>query len=61
VVPQLRFKAALSEDEIRVPLIARSFGNNHRLRAAGEESAGRGADQKRVGIDFRSGDVLDQI
>ena len=60
-VPQLRFKATLSDNEIRVPLIARSFRHHHGLRAEREESAGRSADEERIGVDFRSRDVLDQI
>jgi len=60
-VSQLRFKAVLREDEKRVPLMARSFTSNHGLRTEREESVGRGADQERIGVDFRSGDVLDQI
>jgi hypothetical protein len=60
-VPQLRFKAGLSGNEIRVSLVARSFRNNHGFRPEREENVGRGADQERVGVDFRSGDVLDQI
>jgi hypothetical protein len=38
--------AGLSENEIRVSLVAGSFGNNHSLRAEPQESAGRGADEE---------------
>jgi hypothetical protein len=51
----------LSDNEIRVSLVARSFRNNRGLRAEREKSTGRRADQERIGVDFRSGDVLDQI
>jgi hypothetical protein len=59
-VSQLRFRAVLSENEIRVTLMARSFRNNHGLGTEREESVGRGTDQERIGVDFRSGDVLEQ-
>jgi hypothetical protein len=60
-VSQLRFRAVLSVNEIRVTLMARSFRNNHGLGTEREESVGRGTDQERIGVDLSSGDVLDQI
>ena len=56
-VPQLR----LSRSERERDTCPASFRNNDGLRAEREESAGRHIDQERISVDFRSGDVLDQI
>ena len=46
-------KAALSENQVRVPLVARSFRNHHGLGAEREESSGRRDDRERIILELK--------
>jgi hypothetical protein len=58
---QLIFQTALNEDQVRVPLVARSFSHDHTLGTEAQKCLSGGAYENWICVHLNAGDAFDEI